>query len=131
MNDFWYTYLMILEDTWETIRSWYNKNIGKVGSIILFFLPYATLFIGEELFRERKTILIGSELLFILVIQFVCFMFKKYSDKKGKGSTIPVPKIRFTEEDEDGEISIRNERIQELILYMDDLENYFERKHMS
>lgn len=41
---------------------------------------------------------------------------------------IPVPENRFTTEEENGEVTIEVERIQELILYMDDLENWIELK---
>lgn len=40
--------------------------------------------------------------------------------------TIPVPGKRFTEDRGDGEVTIEYARLQELILYMDELEDWLE-----
>ena len=55
-------------------------------------------------------------------------LLRSYANKIGKGTTIPVPDKRFTEVDDYGEVSIPNNRIQELILYLADLEDWLERK---
>lgn len=44
------------------------------------------------------------------------------------GDDVPTPAERFTDVDEDGMVSVRNERIQELLLYVSEVEDYLERK---
>jgi len=47
-----------------------------------------------------------------------------YLNIKGYGSKFPVPDERFTENAGDGEIRVRNDRIQEMILYVYKVENW-------
>ena len=71
---------------------------------------------------------VGGEIFIPLIFCILIFFIKSYANKIGKGTTIPIPNKRFTEEDDDGEVSIENRRIQELILYTADLEDWLERK---
>ena len=64
-----------------------------------------------------------------IVVWFVTIVLDRISDKTGKGKEIPVPAERFTQEDEDGEVSIEQSRLQEMILYVNDVEDYLQRKH--
>lgn len=63
-------------------------------------------------------------LLLPLVVWVITSVFDIYLSNKGLGSRIPKPIERFTEDIGDGEIVIRNDRLQELILYTNDLENW-------
>ena len=54
---------------------------------------------------------------------------KAYSNvSKNSGKNIPVPYERFTNVDyENGKADVEQKRIQEMILYMADLEDWFDR----
>lgn len=48
--------------------------------------------------------------------------------RKGlSASSVPVPSKRFTEVDEDGMVSVEQCRLQEMIVYVADVEDYLER----
>lgn len=51
-----------------------------------------------------------------------------YLNQKNLGDRIPVPEQRFTEDLGDGEIVVKNDRIQELILYTYDVEEWLKEK---
>lgn len=85
-------------------------------------------FIGQKVCADRGQVTVGSELFIPIVVCVIIYYLRSYANKIGKGTTIPVPEKRFTEVDDYGEVSIPNNRIQELILYLADLEDWLERK---
>ena len=77
---------------------------------------------------NKNDITVGLEILIPIVFIILIFYLKSTANKLGKGTTIPIPDKRFTKIDDDGEVTIENKRIQELILYVADLEDWLERK---
>ena len=69
-----------------------------------------------------------------LIIPIASFLFQvilnRTNEKLGQGKEIPIPESRFTKEDSDGEVSIDTNRLQEMILYVADIEDYLQRKHL-
>lgn len=62
-----------------------------------------------------------------VLAQAVCLItskYLKYSGVEDKG--FPVPVKRFTSEYLDGEVTIENSRLQEMILYVCDVEDWLE-----
>lgn len=82
--------------------------------------------IGQRTYKIK----LNEELLIPIVVFIMIYLVNSYANKIGKGITIPVPDKRFTEVDDDGEVSVENRRIQELLLYTADLEDWLERKGM-
>lgn len=64
----------------------------------------------------------------MLLIQLATSYIKKVMVNIGAGNDMPIPRKRFTVVDSDGEVSVRVDRTQELILYVCDVENYLTRK---
>jgi hypothetical protein len=87
------------------------------------------LFIGEYVYADRGCWAIGGEALLPFVFVIAGFMLKSYARVSGNDySDIPVPYNRFTEVDYDsGQVEVENKRLQEMILYMADLEDWFDR----
>ena len=112
----------ILIDTYYTIIYVAEKNINNLSNILLFCLPYIMYFLGKGKFDINKHMIIPIAM--FLVIMFL----KTYANKIGKGSTIPIPERRFTEVDEDGEVSVEVSRTQELLLWTADVEDWLHRK---
>ena len=100
-------------------------NMMNFATFLEFCLPYAMYFIGKgkEVF--------GFELLIPVVFMILIYYIKSAANKLGKGNTVPIPEKRFTEIDDEGEVSIAHDRLQELILYMADLEDWLDRKGLS
>ena len=105
-----------------------ENNLVKFANILNLLLPYVMYFIGQRIAADRGKIVVGGELFIPLIFVVIIYFLRSTANKLGKGTTIPVPDKRFTQTDEDGEVSIEHKRIQELILYLADLEDWMERK---
>lgn len=112
----------ILIDAYFTIIYVAEKNINNLSNMLLFCLPYIMYFLGKGKIEINKYMIIP-------IVMFLVIMFlKTYANKIGKGSTIPIPERRFTEVDEDGEVSVEVSRTQELLLWTADVEDWLHRK---
>lgn len=105
-----------------------QNNLVTFANILNTILPYVMYFLGQNLAIERKDIAVGGEIFIPTLFVIVIYYLKSSANKIGKGITIPIPERRFTEVDEDGEVSVENKRIQELLLYVADLEDWMYRK---
>ena len=118
----------VLGDIFVAIVLFIENNLRNFASILNIICPYLMWYIGAYLYHERGVLAVGGEifipLLFFMIIAFI----RQLANKIGKGTTIPVPHERFTNEMEDGEVNIPIERMEELIIYMADLEDWMERK---
>ena len=105
-----------------------ESNLNNFARLLNLALPYLMYLIGQYVYEDRGKFAVGSEIFIPLIFCIIIYYIRSYANKIGKGTTIPVPNERFTEVDDDGEVSIENNRIQELILYLADLEDWLERK---
>ena len=122
---------LIVEITNETIANigyFLKSNLRNSVEIAEAALPFITYFLGQAVAIDRGYIAIGGEIVIPIAFLVLGFYAKSIANKLGKGMTIPLPDKRFTNVDDDGEVSIENKRIQELILYLADLEDWLERK---
>ena len=120
--------LAIILDVVQAIHYFVTNNLRNFARILSFILPYVMYVIGQNVCAERGKIAFGGELFIPILFCVITYYIRSYANKIGKGTTIPIPEKRFTEVDDDGEVSIPNNRIQELILYLADLEDWLERK---
>ena len=118
----------IIIDAVRAIDYFITNNLRNFAWILNFILPYVMYIIGQNVRAARGYFGIGGELLIPIIFCVITYVLRSYANKIGKGITIPVPEKRFTEVDDYGEVSIPNNRIQELILYLADLEDWLERK---
>lgn len=118
----------IMTDVVRAIGYFITNNLRNFARILEFILPYIMYVIGQDVCAERGKIAFGGELFIPIMFCAIIYYIRSYANKICKGNTIPVPEKRFTEVDDDGEVSIKNSRIQELILYLADLEDWLERK---
>lgn len=120
----------ITHETFCDFAYFIKSNLIAFASILNLIIPYAMYFIGQYIAINRGKIAVGYEIIAPLVFIILIYYLKSMANKMGKGTVIPVPDKRFTQVDDYGEVSIENNRIQELILYMADLEDWMERKGM-
>ena len=120
--------LAIIFDVMQAAHYFITSNLRNFARILNFILPYVMYIIGQKVCEERGKIVFGSEIFVPIIFCIIIYYIRSYANKIGKGTTIPVPDKRFTEVDDYGEVSIPNNRIQELILYLADLEDWLERK---
>lgn len=102
---------------------------ANLGNIVLIAAPFITLFIGEYIYDFRGYWAIGTEVVVPIALVLLGFTLRSYARVSGNdGYDMPVPYRRFTDVDnENGQVDISYDRVQELILYMADLEDWFER----
>ena len=115
-------------DDIANILMFIENNLKNFANILNMVLPYLMYFVGQEVFKSRGNFGVGGEIFIPLVFGIIIYYIRSFANKIGKGITIPVPDERFTEVDEDGEVNVRNSRLQEMILYLADLEDWLERK---
>lgn len=130
MSEFFALIWELIMEAFKTLLRAIDGSIRVVAKLANILLPFAMLFIGQYIGLERGRIAVGGELFIPVIVGIIIYFLKAYSNKKNKGVTIPLPPKdkRFTEVSDDGEVNIRHSRLQELILYMADLEDWFERK---
>ena len=123
------TFEIIYDITIDALRGiayFIEKNLVNFANALNLILPYIMYFIGIT--AGKNNIYICWELCLPLVFAVVVYYLRSIANRIGKGITVPIPDERFTEVDDDGEVSIKNDRIQELLLYTADLEDWLERK---
>ena len=120
--------LELIFDLIRTIKYFIESNLRMFANLLNVILPYIMYFIGQYVFRERSEFVVGGEIFIPIIFCIIIYFIKSYANKIGKGITIPIPHKRFTEVDDNDEVSIENDRIQELLLYTADLEDWMERK---
>jgi hypothetical protein len=88
-------------------------------------------YLGMWSFDSRGIYTFGGEIFIPIVALAISSFLKSFANKIGKGSTVPIPAKRFTTYDEEsGEVSIEKKRLQEMLLYMADLEDWLSKKGM-
>lgn len=123
IRDFLFVSKSILKELVESIIYAVACNLKNISSVINLVLPFICFYLGR--YSLLNLLIVSIIILFGL---FLSYFTKQFANKIGKGETCPVPTKRFTEKTDDGEVSIEVDRLQELTLYMADLEDWLESK---
>lgn len=126
----------ILKDTMGNVSNFINSNIKNVAEVLNLLLPYIMYTLGtikvEAKDVNAEVMNVYIVLVLPIIVFFIIYLLRSYANKIGKGSTVPIPEKRFTEIDEEsGEVSVEQDRLQELILYTADLEDWIKKKGLS
>lgn len=131
MKRFLYVSKSILMDFKYEVIYFIKSNLRYFSQALDLIVPYIMYYLGMWSFNSRGTYTFGGEVFIPIVIMFASYFCKSFANKTGKGSTIPIPAKRFTIYDEEsGEVSIEKKRLQEMLLYMADLEDWLNKKGM-
>ncbi len=122
--------LEVTMDAFHSFTYFIKSNLITFANILNLAIPYAMYFIGLYVAQIRDNAAVGGEIFIPLAVAVLNYYLRSTANKLGKGITIPIPDKRFTQVDEDGEVSIEHNRIQELLLYMADIEDWMERKNL-
>ena len=118
-----------LQFTFDRARDWMTEGLPKVASklpvSVLYLLPYVV--IASAWFVSCSIVVLMNMFWLTLLAQSVCFITSKYFKySKVEDTGFPVPVKRFTSESGDGEVSIEKNRLQEMILYVSEVEDWLE-----
>lgn len=108
----------------DSIKNFFDCNIGKVFKSISFVIFISAPFVSA-LHLNAYPDLIGGTIAIVLIQDFLCYIF--YELSKFYGAEIvemPVPSRRFTTVDKDGMVSVPKDRMQEMIIYVSEVEDY-------
>ena len=106
----------------KVIQYIWVQSIYPLSKLIVILLPYIMFIIGGGKFK------LGIKIFIPLILLGISWFLGGIANKLGKGDNPPIPLEPFTTEDEYGELSIRQDRIQELILFTSDYESWLKRK---
>lgn len=123
----------VTEDLLSTFAYVVKNNFMNAVNLANFTLPYLMYFVGQEFYKLhgiKDGYVFGVALIIPIIFDLLTYYTKSIANKIGKGITVPIPQKRFTEVDEDGMVSVDNNRIQELLLYVADLEDWLEKKKL-
>lgn len=101
------------------------KTASKLPMLVLYFTPY--VIIASALFTGCSAVVLMNMFWMTVLAQLVCFITSKYLKyNKVEDNDFPVPPKRFTSESRDGEVTVENSRLQEMIIYVCDVEDWLE-----
>lgn len=119
----------IVYEFWYEILDWIGNSLRYIAVILRIILPYFMWYIGIYLYEQRGKFAVGGEIFVPLYVFIITYYIKQYANRLGKGERIPIPEKRFTEPgEEDGEYTVEVKRMEEMILYMSNLEDWLQRK---
>lgn len=119
----------IIIEVYYTVLNIIGNNLKNMAIILRVILPYLMWYLGIYLYEQRGFFAVGGEIFIPLIIFIFTYYIRQYANRIGKGEKIPVPEKRFTEVgEEEGEYTVEKKRIEEMILYMSELEDWFQRK---
>lgn len=118
----------IIVETISAVISWLHNNLRNIANILGVICPYATGYAVLSAYQTRGHFAVGGEWFVPLMFYFVMYLLRSIANRTGKGISIPKPSKRFTKVSDDGEITIPIARVEELLQYMCDLEDWMERK---
>lgn len=113
----------------KQIKVFIGNNLYYMSIMIDAILPYLMLIIGEYVYKQRSTYVIGGELLVPVFVTIISTLIRDYADESNKGKSIPLPRDgkRYTYVDKDDNVSIVQSNYKELLIYVSEVEDYLER----
>lgn len=102
-------------------------NLYNFVTLLQFACPYIMMYVTYNLYCKRGVFVIGSEIMLPIIIFFISSVTKTVLNKRGKGNEIPVPEKRFTTDKYDIVEVEDASRLEELILYVYEVEEYLRR----
>ena len=108
----------------DAIRDFFEYDCGKLFKLIAVIVFIATPFV-VSFHHEAYPDLIGGTVAIAVILEFLCYIFYELSKFYGAEATeFPAPSDRFTTVDKDGMVSVDKNRIQEMIIYVGEVEDY-------
>lgn len=106
------------------------SNMRNFANILSVSCPYLMYFIGQHVQVGNFAFVYDGYIFIPILFVLATYYLHSAANKTGTGNACPVPAKRFTTVSEDGEVSVEQSRLQELLLYVANVEDYLERKHI-
>lgn len=117
-----------ISELYHQFKYFISINIKYLIKLIDISIPYIYAYISILLYRDRNSLIIGYEVLIPIVAYIILSVLNNFLNKINKGYDIPLPRERFTTLNDNGNVSVDNSSINDIILYLYDLEEYLKSK---
>ena len=117
-----------ISELYYQFKYFISINIKYLIKLIDISIPYIYAYISILLYRERNDIIIGYEVLIPIIAYIILSVLNSFLNKINRGYDIPIPRERFTILNDNGNVSVDNSSINDIILYLYDLEEYLKSK---
>ena len=115
-------------ELYHQFKYFISINLKYLLKLIDISIPYIYAYISILLYRERNVFIIGYEVLFPIIVYIILSLLNNFLNKINRGYDIPLPRERFTTLNDNGNVSIDNSSVNDIILYLYDLEEYLKSK---
>jgi hypothetical protein len=127
MNKYTKMVISVFEDMIANAVYQVKRYMFVIYSIAKLCLPFICIAIGQSLNGNIK---FSLWYVYVAIIMIAMDVIHRISNKEGFGDEVPIPAKRFTTVSEDGEASIESNRLQEMILYVSNVEDYLESRRL-
>ena len=111
----------------KRVKYFIKFNLRFFANVIIIATPFVAMWLVKFCYDSRGEFAVGSEIFVPIALLIVARFLNGAANIYKSGNKIPVPRKRFTEYDEDnGSVNIDPARLQEMIIYMDELEDWLE-----
>ena len=117
-----------ISELYYQIKYFISINLKYLLKLIDISIPYIYAYISILLYKERNNLIIGYEVLFPIIAYIILLVLNNFLNKINRGYDIPIPRERFTILNDNGNVSIDNSSVNDIILYLYDLEEYLKSK---
>lgn len=117
-----------ISELYHQFKYFISINIKYLIKLIDISIPYIYAYISILLYRDRNSLIIGYEVLIPIIAYIILSVLNNFLNKINKGYDIPLPRERFTTLNDNGNVSVDNSSINDIILYLYDLEEYLKSK---
>lgn len=109
---------------WFRFKVWFKKNLRSICLTGLFALPIMVMFLGDGAASDGTQLYFGIVNWVFIGVEVLLAIGFGIASKVSSPQDVPVPSKRFTRHDGD-QTWIDDGRVQELVLYMEKLEDWF------
>lgn len=117
-----------ISELYHQFKYFISINIKYLIKLIDISIPYIYAYISILLYKDRNRLIIGYEVLIPIIAYIILSVLNNFLNKINKGYDIPLPRERFTTLNDNGNVSVDNSSINDIILYLYDLEEYLKSK---
>ena len=115
-------------ELYHQFKYFISINLKYLIKLIDISIPYIYAYISILLYRERNNLIIGYEVLIPIIAYIILSILNNFLNKINRGYDIPIPRERFTTLNDNGNVSVDNSSVNDIILYLYDLEEYLKSK---
>lgn len=112
---------------WEHFKWFFYRNMESFGNILIGSAPFVTGILAAYMTWQRGYLAFGGEYVLALLMLVIGSVLRYAGETSGQGNSIPLPPRRYTERDpHTGNVTIDENDLNEIILYLGDLEDHIE-----